>query len=183
MRTRKCILPANPEYEEERREGRAYGSNVSMMLTAGTSMYIRVSNWHDDEDSIINYTLTVRKQTLKQVYSETVNFATYGEQHWLEFTADTTGNYRIIGSTNPSRDDADFWMEYYDSKSDPAPSEQDGIRKANVYSGTTPYALTSKNIPAGETKYIKLYPYYANNHGAQEAMGESINITIYLLED
>ncbi|MCX4375579.1 MAG: Ig-like domain-containing protein [Lachnospiraceae bacterium] len=176
-------LTRNPEYEEERREGRAYGSNVSMMLTAGTSMYIRVSNWHDDEDSIINYTLTVRKQTLKQVYSETVNFATYGEQHWLEFTADTTGNYRIIGSTNPSRDDADFWMEYYDSKSDPAPSEQDGIRKANVYSGTTPYALTSKNIPAGETKYIKLYPYYANNHGAQEAMGESINITIYLLED
>ena len=46
-------------------------------------------------------------------------------------------------------------MEYYDSKSDPAPSEQDGIRKANVYSGTTPYALTSKNISAGETKYIK----------------------------
>ena len=176
-------LTRNPEYEEERREGRAYGSNVSMMLTAGTSMYIRVSNWHDDEDSIINYTLTVRKQTLKQVYSETVNFATYGEQHWLEFTADTTGNYRIIGSTNPSRDDADFWMEYYDSKSDPAPSEQDGIRKANVYSGTTPYALTSKNISAGETKYIKLYPYYANDHGAQEAMGESINVTIYLLED
>lgn len=176
-------LTRNPEYEEERREGRAYGSNVSMMLTAGTSMYIRVSNWHDDEDSTINYTLTVRKQTLKQVYNETVNFATYGEQHWLEFTADTTGNYRIIGSTNPSRDDADFWMEYYDSKTDPAPSEQDGIRKANVYSGTTPYALTSKNIPAGETKYIKLYPYYANNHGAQEAMGESINVTIYLLED
>lgn len=176
-------LTRNPEYEEERREGRAYGSNVSMMLTAGTSMYIRVSNWHDDEDSIINYTLTVRKQTLKQVYSETVNFATYGEQHWLEFTADTTGNYRIIGSTNPSRDDADFWMEYYDSKTDPAPSEQDGIRKANVYSGTTPYALTSKNISAGETKYIKLYPYYANDHGAQEAMGESINVTIYLLED
>ena len=176
-------LTRNPEYEEERREGRAYGSNVSMMLTAGTSMYIRVSNWHDDEDSTINYTLTVRKQTLKQVYNETVNFATYGEQHWLEFTADTTGNYRIIGSTNPSRDDADFWLEYYDNKTDPAPSEQDGIRKANVYSGTTPYALTSKNIPAGETKYIKLYPYYANNHGAQEAMGESINVTIYLLED
>ncbi len=72
-------LTRNPEYEEERREGRAYGSNVSMMLTAGTSMYIRVSNWHDDEDSTINYTLTVRKQTLKQVYNETVNFATYGE--------------------------------------------------------------------------------------------------------
>ena len=176
-------LTRNPEYEEERREGRAYGSNVSMMLTAGTSMYIRVSNWHDDEDSIINYTLTVRKQTLKQVYSETVNFATYGEQHWLEFTADTTGNYRIIGSTNPSRDGADFWLEYYDNKTDPAPSEQDGIRKANVYSGTTPYVLANKSIAAGETKYIKLYPYYANNHGAQEAMGESINVTIYLLED
>ncbi len=176
-------LTRNPEYEEERREGRAYGSNVSMMLTAGTSMYIRVSNWNDDEDSTINYTLTVRKQTLKQVYNETVNFATYGEQHWLEFTADTTGNYRIIGSTNPSRDDADFWLEYYDNKTDPAPSEQDGIRKANVYSGTTPYVLANKSIAAGETKYIKLYPYYANNHGAQEAMGESINVTIYLLED
>lgn len=176
-------LTRNPEYEEERREGRAYGSNVSMMLTAGTSMYIRVSNWHDDEDSTINYTLTVRKQTLKQVYNETVNFATYGEQHWLEFTADTTGNYRIIGSTNPSRDGADFWLEYYDNKTDPAPSEQDGIRKANVYSGTTPYVLANKSIAAGETKYIKLYPYYANNHGAQEAMGESINVTIYLLED
>lgn len=134
-------------------------------------LLIRIDNASDEDVDYVLDVETKSAMTISELAAETtVAFTVYGQTELLSYTADTAGQYQITASVADGTNKGDFYVEYYNEK---------GIsqRKINVYN-TSESPMKTDALAAGETIYIKVYPYYQGSKSPDEAYQHDIKIKI-----
>lgn len=115
-------------------------------------LFIRVANTLPED---VEYVLDVKTKSAMQITEQavdtTIAFTVLGQTELLSYTADTAGQYRITASVEDDTT-GDFTVEYFNGK-----GERQQL--VNVYNTYPTRTIDTNLLEAGETIYIKVYPY------------------------
>lgn len=143
---------------------RSEGDNTDKLL-------LRVENTSNED---VEYVLDVETKSAMPITKlnedTTVVFTAFGQTQLLSYTADTAGQYQITSSV---ADDTigDFYIEYYNGKGDMK-------QRINVDNNRPTLTMNTDPLEAGETIYIKVYPYYQESNSPSEEYQHDIKINI-----
>jgi len=122
-------------------------------------LLIRIENTSGkDVDYVLDVEIKSAIPINEQAADSTIVFKTYGQTELLSYTADTAGQYRITASVAGEESMGNFYVDYYNGKGE----RQKNI---NVQSGNSTLTMDTDALGAGETIYIKVYPYNQGKNG------------------
>lgn len=160
-------------YQNGTEEEKEFVNNQTFDFAAGDRITLRIMNQNTGKGSRRCSVQMLKVTAMDLNAPKEILFETYGDVYCLALPAEAAGDYTINGQVE-ALSEADFWVRCLNDSSS---------SDTNIYHTVNRPEYGNKDLPvvpmeAGETIYIKVWPYFAASHSPSEPLDRRITITV-----